>query len=63
MTEADATAPEYEWGVGRRRAEAVHRSGMTETEARDWVAEVEADGALPGAFFAIRRPIGEWEEA
>lgn len=57
------TEPEYEFGVGRRRTEDVHRCGMTETEARDWVAEVESDGALPGAFYVIRRPIGEWEEA
>lgn len=64
MTETTGAAtPEYEWGVALRRIHGPHRTGMTEQDARDWVAEAEEDGAAPGAFYVIRRPIGEWEEA
>ena len=55
--------PEYEWGIGMRSRGGAHRTGMTEQEARGWVAEAEEDGCAMGAFFVIRRPVGEWEQA
>lgn len=53
----------YEWGVLRSRGhDEPHREGMTEKEARAWIADWEEMGGTPGTFVLIRRLIGEWEE-
>lgn len=54
---------QFEYGVRHLDSGRVHRSGMSEDEAREWVAEwIEMDGK-PDAFAVIRRPIGEWQAA
>lgn len=51
-----------EWGVMLEHDQREpHRSGMTELEARSWIREFEEDGGRVGAFYAIKREIGEWE--
>ena len=50
---------EYEYGIGWR--DEIHRTGMTEDEAAEWVAEWNEDGGRPGVFHVIRRVLGPWE--
>lgn len=50
----------YEYGILTRDGE-VHREGMTELAAQQWLDEWFTDGGAHGAFFIIRRPIGQWE--
>lgn len=38
-----------------------HRGPMSEEAAREWVREVEADGARAGAFYVARRWVGAWQ--
>lgn len=52
---------EYEYGILYAHFDAPHRWGMTEEEARTWVAECEAEGFKPGVFTVIRRRVGKWE--
>jgi hypothetical protein len=54
---------DYEYGVALLDdLSDPHRTGMTEAEAREWVASAEGESQMkPGAFKVIRRPVGEWE--
>ena len=53
---------EYEYGIAYRDdLSDPHRAGMTEDEARTWVADFAELGGMPGMFTVIRRPLGEWE--
>lgn len=55
----------YEYGVMWRGLEddGPHRTGMTRTEAQEWIDEFYecAPGAKEGLVYVIRRKIGEWE--
>lgn len=54
--------PGYEYGIVFEGVyDAPHRFGMTEEEARAWVAEWIEDGAKPSAVAVIRRAVGKWE--
>ena len=52
----------FEYGVAfRGNLHDVHRDGMNEEEAREWIADwVDLSGA-PDAMTLIRRPVGRWE--
>lgn len=51
---------EYEWGVGWHAAiDPPHRWGMSEEEARSWIARIEED-IDAGLYVVIRRPVGPW---
>jgi hypothetical protein len=57
---------QYEWGIARNIewwAETPHRTGMTEEEALDWIADWIEMGGNKDAFFIVRRPIGYWVKA
>lgn len=54
----------YEYGVrytGDPADWRPHRDGLTEDEARLWIAEIEAEGYPKGKFVIVRREIGAWE--
>ncbi len=52
---------EYEYGVSLRGdLNDPHRAGMSEGQAREWIAECIELGMKP-VFGLIRRPVGEWE--
>lgn len=42
--------------------EGVHRGPWSEEECLDWLAEAEADGCRPGAFFIASRTVSEWKK-
>jgi hypothetical protein len=52
----------YEYGVAFRGEPHRWGWGMTEEQAYKWVEEFEADGGIAGAFFVIKRRLGEWEK-
>ena len=51
---------EYEYGVRYRDEEEPHRTGMTEDEAYQWIAEWREDGGAYDAFNVIKRTHGPW---
>lgn len=56
----------YEYGVWLNGADTsdLHRWGMTEAEAVEWVREWEeeiAPQAKPNLFVVCRRPVGKWQ--
>lgn len=66
LTELEQPDDQWEWGIARGSDELVdpHRTGMTEEQAREWVAEFEGeDGGRKGAFIVIKRPVSKWEVA
>lgn len=54
---------EFEWGIAHRDDVPPNwrRVGMTEAQARGWLADWLADGGRLGVHFVVRRPLGEWE--
>lgn len=53
-----------EYGVAHRNDKLtgkVHRSGMTQKEAEQWIKDWEADGGLKGAFYVVEREIPVWK--
>lgn len=60
----EQTFGEWEYGVsysGDPESWRPHREGMTEDDARDWVAQLEFDGFPSGRFVVVRRQVGAWE--
>lgn len=56
---------EYEWGILRcgRDGVSVHRTGMTQLEAQEWLDQLYVDGPIrPGAFVLGRRSVGAWTD-
>lgn len=45
----------FEYGIGHRHIKTPHRTGMTERQARTWLAEWLRDGGKPDVFYVIRR--------
>lgn len=53
---------EYEYGILQvKRPDEPHRSGMTRTEAEEWLSDWLADGGRKDTFRVIRRAVGPWE--
>jgi hypothetical protein len=54
----------YEWGIAHESDDLlsadVHRTGMTEEQARAWIKSWEDDGGRGEAFVLIKRPTSPW---
>ncbi len=61
MTDHAETASQFEFGVIRVSDGLIFGSGMSETEAREWVRDWNAVGE-PGVLAVARRVVGEWEQ-
>lgn len=53
----------YEYGIWSNRDNVLHRDGMSEPGADDWVDEWLDNGGKPGVFRVVRRAVGPWENA
>ena len=51
----------FEYGILNSAGE-VHRSGMTESEAKQWMNEWVQMTGRRAPFRLARRPVGEWED-
>lgn len=51
-----------EYGIKVGTDPELHRGPMTREEAKKWIAEVEAAGAVPGAFYLVVRSVSDWRE-
>lgn len=53
----------YEWGIGCGDDGIwIHRSGLSEDEARTWLKETIAELSQPGYFYLVKRQLPDWEE-
>jgi hypothetical protein len=39
----------------------IHRGPWSKDDVLGWIEETELDGFRKGAFYPVRRPIGDWE--
>lgn len=51
----------YEWGIVHLRTGEIHRSRMTQAQARMWLADWDADGGKADVFALLSRPLGDWQ--
>ncbi len=58
-------SPDWEWGVAYKGVEyeILHRWGMTEDEAREWVRHWPELGGVPDVVSVVKRSLGPWERA
>lgn len=52
---------QYEYAVMQERIPGLHRGPWPEEKAVAWVRECEEMGMRKGAFYVVRRPVGDWE--
>jgi hypothetical protein len=52
---------DYEYGIRHKKSLSIHRSGMTEEEADQWMKPVDDASDWAKVFEVVKRAITDWE--